>query len=302
MNILLDRIRRLSEYGHLRKSIAAVRGMARRYPSEITGLCEGAANAFLAALTSDERRGSPALLIVADDKAAARTREALCALGMRAEIFPTRDPVFYNMIASHELEHERLSTLSKILKNEADVVISTCDAALSYTMPPDVLRRSETALAVGDEYPLEALREALVSEGYVYSELVDGKGQFSVRGGIVDVFPPELDMPVRIEYFGDEIDQMKLFDAMTQRSTEQIQNIKITAAREILVDASAREKIAAVINQKSARRSAPDAVARARYRAERTGRAVRGQVHLRDLSRKGVAYRLFRRRRARFRL
>jgi len=258
MNILLDRIRRLSEYGHLRKSIAAAGGMARRYPSEISGLCEGAADAFLAALTSDEKRSTPALLIVADEKSAARIRDALTSLGIRAEVFPTREPVFYNMTASHELEHERISTLTKILKNEADIVISTCDAALSYTIPQNVLRRSEMTLSVGDEYPLEALREALVRAGYVYSELVDGKGQFSVRGGIVDVFPPELDAPVRIEYFGDEIDQMKLFDAMTQRSTEQIQNISITAAREILVDDTAREKTAAVI--KDLIKKAPDEV------------------------------------------
>ncbi|MBO4354373.1 MAG: transcription-repair coupling factor [Clostridia bacterium] len=248
MNILLDRFRKTQEYGHIRKGLAALRGTARRYPSQITGLCEGASYAFLAALTSDENAGKPALLIVADEKTAARTRDALRALGTRAEVFPTRDPVFYNMIASHELEHERISVLTKILKNDVDIVISACDAALGFTVPKDVLTRSETALAVGDEYPLDDLRNALVLSGYVHSDLVDGKGQFSVRGGIVDVFPPCSEQPVRIEYFGDEIDQMKLFDPLTQRSTEQIQNITITAAREILVDDAARAKIADAIS------------------------------------------------------
>ena len=182
MNILCDRIRKLSEYGHIRKGLAESRGRARRYPSMITGLCEGASDAFLAALTCDEKGNGPALIIVPDEKTATKICDGISALGVSAEIYPARDPVLYNMIASHELEHERISVLTKIKNNSIDAVVSTCNAALGFTAPREFIERAEKELSVGSEYDLEELRSFLVSAGYVSAELVDGKGQFSVRG------------------------------------------------------------------------------------------------------------------------
>lgn len=260
MNILLDRIRSLSEYGQIRKGLMSSRGRARRYPSMITGLCEGAVDAFLAALTSDEKGDSPALVIVPDEKTAQGISDALTVLGLRSAIYPARDPVLYNMIASHELEHERIAVLSSIQKSSVDAVISTCNAALGYTIPPAVLQAFETTLEVGKVYPLDELKSFLVSAGYVYADLVDGKGQFSFRGGILDVFPPQLEQPVRMEFFGDEIDQMGYFDTFTQRKTEQIQMYKIMPAREILMNDENRVTVAKII--KKLMKSAPDEACR----------------------------------------
>ena len=256
MNILLDRIRSLTEYGQIRKGLMSSRGRARRYPSMITGLCEGAVDAFLAALTSDEKGDSPALIVVPDEKTAQGISDALDALGLRSAIYPARDPVLYNMIASHELEHERISVLTAIQKSSVDAVISTCNAALGYTIPPAVLDSFEMTLEVGKEYSLDELKSFLVSAGYVYADLVDGKGQFSFRGGILDVFPPQLEQPVRMEFFGDEIDRMGYFDTFTQRETENIQMYKIIPAREILLNDENRLTVAKVI--KKMMKTAPD--------------------------------------------
>ncbi|MBR7083205.1 MAG: hypothetical protein IKI51_04220, partial [Clostridia bacterium] len=249
MNILCERIRALSEYGQIRKGLMSSRGRARRYPSMITGLSEGAVDAFLAALTSDEKGDSPALVIVPDEKTAQTISDALVALGLKAEIFPARDPVLYNMVSSHESEHERISVLMDIQKSSVDAVISTCNAALGYTVPPTVLSENELVLEVGKEYSLDALRAFLVKAGYVMSDLVDGRGQFSVRGGILDVFPPHLEQPVRAEFFGDEIDQMGYFDTFTQRKTEQIQMYEITPAREILITKERQLAVANIIKK-----------------------------------------------------
>ena len=253
MNILCDRIRKTREYGQIRSALAAARGRPRRYPSEINGLCEGAAYAFLAALTCDEKGKSPALIVVPDEKTANRTCSALTSFGVRAEVYPVREPVFYNMVSSHETEHERLSVLMKTTDGALDAVVATCDAALGYTIPPQVLKKSRVTLVKGGEYSLERLREFFVCAGYVFSDTVDGRGQFSVRGGIVDIFPPQLDAPVRMEFFGDEIDRMWYFDTFTQRKTENVNSVNITPAREILLDAQKRKSVTAIIKKLAAK-------------------------------------------------
>ena len=247
MNILCNRIRGISEYAHIRQSISEMRRRENKHPSLVTGLCEGAVDAFLAALTSDEKGGGPSLIITHDEKNASHLLDALSSHGLRCAIFPVREPVLYNMVASHETEHERLAALMGIINGELDAVIAVCDAAISYTIPRDILEKSMMRVEVGREYVLGELCEFLVASGYVSSDLVDGRGQFSVRGGILDVFPPQLQWPVRMEFFGDEIDQMGYFDVFTQRKIEQIQCVDITAAREILLNDANRSRIASVI-------------------------------------------------------
>jgi len=247
MNILCNRIRGISEYAHIRQSISEMRRRENKHPALVTGLCEGAVDAFLAALTSDEKCDGPSLVITYDEKNASHLLDALSSHGLRCAIFPVREPVLYNMVASHETEHERLAALMGIVNGELDAVIAVCDAAISYTIPRDILEKSMMRVEVGREYVLGELCEFLVASGYVSSDLVDGRGQFSVRGGILDVFPPQLQWPVRMEFFGDEIDQMGYFDVFTQRKIEQIQCVDITAAREILLDDANRSKIASVI-------------------------------------------------------
>lgn len=247
MNILSDRIRLIPEYGRIKTEFLSARRSARKYPLMISGLCEGAMYAFLAAFTSDEIEKCPSLVITADEKISMKLRDAMCGFGIRAEVYPVRDPVLYNMVASHDLEYERLFVLSKLVSKDVDVVIATCDAALSFTMPKNVLCESVFELEVGGEYDLETIRERLTMLGYVSTDLVDGKGQFSVRGGILDIYPPQLAQPVRMEFFGDEIDQMGYFDIFTQRKTEQIRSVTVTAAREILMKSGDRENVSSAI-------------------------------------------------------
>ena len=248
MNVIVEKIRSMREYKNIRAAMKEAKTRARKWPIEINGMCEGAADAFLAALTSDEKTDLPSLIVVSDDKTAARTCDALISLGLRAEVFPTREPVLHNMISSHETEQQRLSVLMKIQRGEVDSVISTCDAALSFTMPPKLLESHRITLEVGKETAFESLPGYLVLLGYVRADLVDGRGQFSVRGGILDIFPPQCDLPVRMEFFGDEIDQMGYFDIMTQRKTEQIKKVDVTPAREIILNEDSRGNVGEIID------------------------------------------------------
>ncbi len=245
VNLLLNRIRENREYKEILKSLGEMKNVKKRYPSLVTGLCEGATDALLAACAFDLSAGRlPALICVPDEKSAISFYTTLNAFGLRAAIYPERDPVLYNIVSSHELEHERIAVLTDLLEEKLDAVITTPTAALSFTISAERLRAATRLLACGDCVEMEELTEFLVRSGYVRSDMVDGKGKFSVRGGIVDIFPPHLHAPVRMELFGDEIDQIGYFDLMTQRKTENVREVMITCAREILLNEEKRAGLA----------------------------------------------------------
>ena len=260
MNILTDCIRSDGEYRHLLKSIAQQRGANNPLPTVVAGLCEGATDAVFAALAEDIARVSegkhPVLLICPEEKECLRMVNLFRRFGIRAEFFVTRDLNFYNIVASHEYEHERLKVLSAILCREVDVIVTTPDAALTYTIPPEKFINSMMKLEY-DKTRTEPseLARLLTGAGYVRTELVDAAGQFAIRGGIVDIYPPMArftDMndesivgayPLRIEFFGDEIDRMELFDSETQRMTHNLNSAELIPAREILLDGELKQKL-----------------------------------------------------------
>ncbi len=256
MNLLLSRIRENREYGEIIKTLRARTEARKRYPSLVSGLCEGALDAFLAASVLDLANGGlPALICVPDEKSAASLLHSMSAFGLRTSLYPERDPVLYNIVSSHELEHERIAVLTDLIEDKLDVVIATPTAALSFTIPEEKLREATKLLSVGDVIEMEELADFLSRSGYVRSDMVDGKGKFSIRGGIIDIFPPQLRAPVRMELFGDEIDQIGYFDLMTQRKTENIKEVLITCAREILISDEKREGLASLIKISAQRAS-----------------------------------------------
>lgn len=217
MNIILNRISAGREFSQILKTRRENKGKAKKLPSMITGLCEGALDAFLGAFITEECRDEPSLIIVQDEKSARHIAAALGAYGIHATVYPARDPVLYNMVASHEAEYDRVSALSEISEGNGVVVIATPDAAMQFTMPADKLRAGAFTLSVGDTVDMAELSRRLVDFGYVPCELVDGKGRFAVRGGIADIFSPQSELPLRIELFGDEVDRIGYFDVITQR-------------------------------------------------------------------------------------
>ena len=259
MNILTDRIRAEREYGQITENLSRQLGAARRAPAMVTGLCEGARCAFLASLACEKITSSPMLIIAHDEKTASVLNGYLLSCGLRSAVYPVRDPVFYNIVSSHDTEHERLAVLTSLMLNKLDVVVTLPDAAIQYTIPHGKLADATLTLKKGDETEMKPLLERLIGAGYVRESLVDGRGQFSVRGGILDIFPPQLQNPVRIEFFGDEIDSISYFDIMTQRRTETAEEVLITCAREILFDENSREGLCKIISGQMKKKIPPEA-------------------------------------------
>lgn len=248
MNIILDRLRSEREYSQIKKSYEESRTRKRRYPFLITGLCEGALDAFLAAFTSDEKNGT-ALIIAKDEPCAERLRIFISNCGLRTAFYPSRRPVLYNIVSSHELEHARLSCLAGICAGTLDVVITVPEAAVQFTTPREKIAEGAKTISEGDVLDIREFSNLLVGAGYVACDLVDGRGQFSTRGGIFDVFPPQLEKPVRMELFGDEVDSIGYFDVMTQRKTEKMKSFSVMCAREVLPDANVKKSLSAHIEQ-----------------------------------------------------
>lgn len=248
MNIILDRMRHEREYGQLKLSYERVRGEKRRYPFLVTGLCEGALDAFLAAFASDEKHGI-SLIIARDEASAERIRAYLSACGLRTKFYPSRRPVLYNIVSSHELEHARISCLADIICGNIDIVVTVPEAAIQYTISKEKLSEHMRDISVGDTLDIREFAKFLTDSGYVSCDLVDGRGKFSTRGGIIDVFPPQSDNPIRMELFGDEVDSIGYFDVMTQRKTENIRSFSVVSAREVLVDEDTRKSLSAHISE-----------------------------------------------------
>ena len=253
--LLTELFSRSREYAELLSDIKAEYAFGRFKPFRVQGLTDGASRTMLASVCRDylrdaaERGDSGVLILVPDEKEAGSVADFLSDCGFAAARFPARDYNFNNITASHEYEHERLRVLSDLV-NDARlpiVVVSTPEAVMQVTMPQSMMR--ENIIKIEYDKPLDtaALAKKLVSSGYSRVDMVEGCGQFAVRGGIIDIFTP-CGEPYRIELFGDEIDRLGTFDPMTQRFTESADgSVTIPPAREIIVTDDVREKLSAMI-------------------------------------------------------
>ena len=251
--LLCDVLRSSREYKLFLKALMTPYGKDTYRPSLAEGLADGAFQFFLLTLAKDLERGKHGrgrlLAICPDEKEASRLSDFLKECGVPSVFFPAKDINFNNITASHDVEHERLSVLSLLLLTDSPLVVcATAEAALQATIPEEVLDEHSVQLSINSESDLEKLAVTLSEAGYARVELVDGIGQFAIRGGVLDVFPPA-ESPVRIEFFGDEIDRMGFFDVMTQRMTESVDAVVFPPVRELIVDRSAKERVRAVIKK-----------------------------------------------------
>ena len=216
-------------------------------PAAVTGLSTVHKASFIASLCA--RQGKKALVLTGEEAEAQRLCGDLQAMGLRPLFYPYRDFALRDTEgASHEYERQRLQVLARMAAGEYDAVVCCPDAALQYTLPPEELRRRAVTLRPGMQIAMEAVEQSLLACGYERAVQVDGSGQFSHRGGILDIFPPEAAQPARLEFWGDEIDTITFFDVETQRRTDAAEELVIAPAVEALTDdpAALAEKIRAL--------------------------------------------------------
>ncbi len=214
MEKLLSFLKTIPEYATL------VETLKKNAPAAVTGIGQINRSHLISALTQDLNR--PLVLICQDDMAAKRLQEELKSfLGDTAPILPSRELTLYDTaVVSRAWEQKRLRQLFDLASGRTKLQIFTWESLSQRTMPPQVLSNAAFRLEPGNEYELNTLIEKLSAAGYSRCGMVEGPGQFAVRGGILDVYTPAADRPIRIEFFGDELDTMGYFDPDTQRRTE----------------------------------------------------------------------------------
>ena len=150
--------------------------------------------------------------------------------------FPKREIVSYDIYAeSKDVINQRVEVLTKICKNEKPIIITTIEAIMQKTITKELFAKNILDISLNSKIDIEEIKERLVNLGYERCDLIEGKGQFSIRGGIIDIFPTYLKQGIRIELWGDDIDSIRSFDISNQRSTEMIKQVTIYPAQEFLL-------------------------------------------------------------------
>ena len=221
MRQLLELLKTIPEYKALLDTLA------KNQSAAVTGIGQINRSHLIAGLCQDVRR--PIVVICQDDMAARRLQEELKGFtGSTAPILPGRELTFYDAaVVSRSWEQKRLRQLYDLTLGKTPLQITTWESLSLRTMPKEVLLNTAFTLEVGQEYPLEGLIRRLTDAGYSRCGMVEGPGQFAVRGGIIDIYSPAADRPFRAEFFGDELDTMGYFEPDTQRRSENIDSVVI---------------------------------------------------------------------------
>ncbi len=150
--------------------------------------------------------------------------------------YPAKDVIFYSAdIRGNVLAIERLKVIRALLSGEGGTVITTMDAGMEYTLAMPVYENAIRNLAEADIVDLDQLSQQLVNMGYQRQAQVEAPGDYSVRGGIIDIFPVTEDNPYRVELWGDEIDTIRSFDVESQRSIERVDTLQVFPASELIL-------------------------------------------------------------------
>ncbi len=230
MKFLIEALERTGEFRQLEKAVAD-----RALPAAVTGTAAIHKAGVISALCEQQKK--TALILAADEPEAQRLKDDLTAMGLSSLVYPARDFNFRDTAgASHEYERERLQVLSLAMEKQIDCVIACADAAVQFTLPPQSLRERTLTLRQGQVIELEEIARTLSACGYERAEQTEGTGQFSLRGGIIDFYSPSAPAPVRIEFWGDEIDTISYYDIETQRRTDPAESVTITPSVEVFAE------------------------------------------------------------------
>ncbi|MEE1153862.1 MAG: transcription-repair coupling factor [Acutalibacteraceae bacterium] len=229
MKFLDNIISQLPEYNTLQKAVS--KGNCAVAATGLTGIHKAH---IINSLPFSQKMG--AFVVVSEEHEAQVLVNDLLSMGKTACFYPMRDFIFRDINSkSREYEHQRINVLCKIINNSVDVVVTTIDALAQYTIPPSVLKQAAVTMKSGTEISVDNVIKALTLNGYERTDLVEGAGQFAQRGGIIDLFMPDMDKPVRVEFWGDEIDTINTFDIETQRRIDYVEEITITPSVEVLI-------------------------------------------------------------------
>lgn len=229
MNTILEELNSSNKFIELENQIKN-----KKSPIAISGLTSVSEVMCIARIV--ERIKNPILLITYNEIQAKNLVKDFSFFTDKAVFLPKKEIVTYDYVAeSKNLPYERIEVLNKIYENKNIIIVTSIEALNQKIIAKDSLYKNVIDLKVGESCNLDILKEKLIKLGYERFDLIDGRGEFSVRGGIIDVSINE-NMGIRIELWGDEIDSIRYFSIISQRSTESIEKISIYPAHEYILE------------------------------------------------------------------
>ena len=221
----------------------------KTFPINIYGISESGKSYIINGIF--EENDNSMVVVTHSDVDAKNLYEDLSFYTTDVFYFPVREVVFYNVDAiSGDLRWARLKVIKEILQNERKkIIVTSIDALTSLYTPKEYYLRYSMIIKTGDDIDLKEISKSLLQCGYERVEVVEGKGEFSFRGGILDVFPPTSAYPYRVELFGDEVDSIRTFNTESQRCIEKVEEFSIFPSKEVIVDDECRSRAVQNINE-----------------------------------------------------
>ena len=238
----------LGELGRSPKFCEYVKNIEQRIsPISIWGLNDVGEAQIVAGTAEFSKK--PACIITYNEIQAKQIMENLKYFAEKIVYFPKKEIVTYDYVAeSKNLPYERIEALNQIIRKKKLIVVTTIESLMQKIPSKEVLYKNALDFKVGDIYKIEDLKQKLVDLGYTRYDLIDGRGEFSIRGGIVDISINHV-QGVRIEFWGDEIDSIRLFNIVSQRSTGNVEEFTIYPAHEYVLETQI-EKVSKKIKDK----------------------------------------------------
>ncbi len=222
-DFLLDPLLNLKTYNTLLEDVKN-----NLSPISTHGLMEENMGHFLCGLKSHTER--QLLFVTYSETKARQISEDIRAIlpEQNVRLYPSKDTILYDVDAfSSERTHQRLEVLSCLMESRDLIVVASIEALSDRIISKDSFQNHRLKISLGREASLDDLSQGLVSAGYERVSLVEQTGQYSIRGGILDVFTPNADYPVRVEFFDTEVDSIRTFDPRDQRSVDVIEEVEI---------------------------------------------------------------------------
>lgn len=176
------------------------------------------------------------LVVTYDDTSAREIYEDLCFFDSNVWLYPARDLLFFSAdIHGNLLTKQRMSVFRHLMEEPSGWIVTTFDGLMDHLMPLAHMKNQVLSVKSGQIIEVEEWKKCLTDMGYERMAQVDGMGQFSVRGGIIDVFPLTEEQPIRIELWDEEVDSIRTFDMESQRSIEQLEEVHLYPATEMVL-------------------------------------------------------------------
>lgn len=229
-NFLIDSLKNIDSYRKILEDLE--KGVS---PISTYGIIDESLGHILYGLK--EHVDKQLLLITSDEIKARRLYEDIRNLGSEnVELLPKKEILFYDMSShSYENENQRLNVMSKLILGEEILVITSLESLLDKIISQDIFKKHIRQIEFGKDIDLDNLVQGFIDSGYERANMVETIGQFSIRGGIIDFFPPNSLNPYRVELFDTEVDSIRTFDVLSQRSLESKEEVIIPPTKEVLI-------------------------------------------------------------------